>query len=580
MAPFKGLPPEKGFPAGQNYQEDSPWTRSAADRTSLRWAGAIPKGDVSIMGAPGLQFVETFANAVPGDLQPPWQADPGSRWRISSLSRPRTNREFWPVVDSPHMHVAFPVMAACPKTGRLYVVYRQGYTHATHLSARDGAIMMVTSDDDGETWSRPRCIFDDPDIDDRNPAVGVTRDGVVVVCFDQYKRGWHPRAAYIISRDGGETWSEAQTLGDLDNLTCRSRPIELSTGEVVFPVYRYSGGLLGGYAVFVDLETGSQEQRTVCGYEEGLPPADEMTIFEVEPGQVLALLRDEWQPFLWQAWSHDYGRTWTPREPTDLPSQFAPCDLLRLADGRIACALAFRERRNERLVISEDGGRTWDVENSLDIFDATVGFDDRSYVSSAVLRDGGVGSVLYETRAYPEGGRIWFARTHPADLSLPRRPCLHHADPNATSIVSLPLDGADCTLAVQYRFTGRFGARPAGFGLRLADGSGGCVAFTYHMGIGPDRDWSRTNFWRLEAAGQAREGQAIGDSFNDGNEHTMVLEARDGRVQAALDEHPQADASCPGLRPRSLQLIAEKATVAVYRVEVWRCRSRSCIVSR
>ncbi|MCX7599732.1 MAG: glycoside hydrolase, partial [Armatimonadetes bacterium] len=368
------------------------------------------------MGASELQLVEDFAKATPGALPPPWRGDPESAWRISLLGRPRINREFWPAVDSPHMHVAFPVIAACPKTGRLYVVYRQGYTHASHMSARDGAIMMVTSDDDGETWSRPRCIFDDPDIDDRNPAVAVLDDGTVVVCFDQYKRHWHFRAAYISSCDGGNTWSEAQTLGDFDNLTCRSRPIQLSTGEVVFPVYRYTAGLLGGYAVFVDMETGRQEQRTVCGYEEDLPPADEMTLFEVEPGRMLALLRDECQPFLWQAWSSDGGRTWTGREPTDLPSQFAPCDLLRLADGRIACALAFRERRNERLVISEDGGRTWDVENSIDIFDATVGFHDRSYVSSVALRDGGVGSVLYETEAYPGGGRIWFARTAPEEL--------------------------------------------------------------------------------------------------------------------------------------------------------------------
>lgn len=522
------------------------------------------------MATPRLEFVETFANARPGNLPPPWQAEREGGWRISYLSRPSINREFWPAVDSPHMHVAFPVIAACPKTGRLYVVYRQAYTHVCELSARDGAIMMVTSDDDGETWSRPRCIFDDPDIDDRNPAIAVLRDGTLVVCFDQHKRGWHPRALYIVSRDGGRTWSEARTLGAFDNLTCRSRPIELSTGEVVFPVYRYSGGLLGGYAVFVDLQTGEQEQRTVCGYDEGLPPADEMTLIEVEPGRILALLRDEWQPFLWQAWSEDNGHTWTRREPTDLPSQFAPCDLIRLADGRIACALAFRERRNERLVISEDGGRTWDVENSLDIFDATVGFDDRSYVSSAVLRDGSVGSVLYETQAYPNGGRIWFARTDPAQLRLPRRPCLHHAAPEKASVVSLPLGGTDCTVGVQYRFTGRFGARPVGFGLGLADGDGNRAAFTYHMGIGPDRDWSRTNLWRLEVGGQSREGQATGDSFNDGNEHTMVLEVRGGRVRAVLDEHTQADAFCPSFQPRTLQLVADRATVAVYRVEVWR----------
>jgi hypothetical protein len=71
-------------------------------------------------------------------------------------------------------------------------------------------------------------------------------------------------------------------------------------------------------------------------------------------------------------------------------------------------------------------------------------------------------------------------------------------------------------------------------------------------------------------AGEALQGQATGDSFNDGNEHTLVLEVRDGCSRAALDDYPQAQAPCPGLRPQELQLIADRATVAVYRVEVWR----------
>ncbi|MCD6351412.1 MAG: exo-alpha-sialidase, partial [Armatimonadetes bacterium] len=291
---------------------------------------------------------------------------------------------------------------------------------------------------------------------------------------------------------------------------------------------------------------------------------------------VLALIRSEYMPWLIESWSEDGGRTWSERTLTEIPSQFAPCDLIKLPDGRLVCSFSFRERRNERLVISEDGGKTWDVENSLDIFDATVGIGDRSYVSSALLSDGAIGSVLYETEPYPQGGKIWFARTDLHMYGRTKTLCLRNAGRQGDDVISLDLDGSDCTVCVRYRFTGRFELdRQGGIEVRLADDMAR-ASFSYWMGTPRDRSKPHepTNRWELKleygAQTDCASGVAKGDSFNDGNEHTLRLEYRGGKVSAALDDHTQVEETWPELSPRRLDLVAHHGGVAVYRVEVWR----------
>ncbi len=528
------------------------------------------------MAGPELQLGDAFQDQEIGRVGGAWRAACGETgWSIREMARPRQNHDFWPIVTSPTMHVAFPIMDRCPASGRLYVVYRQGYTHATQLAPRDGVIMMVTSDDAGRTWSPPRCIYNDPDYDDRNAAVGVMGDGTVVVCWDQYLHAWHQRALVMMSRDGGESWSQAARLGTTENLTCRSRPIELSDGRCLLPIYcHYGTEHNASFALLMDLASGEQEQIAIPNEPAELGSGEEITVVETEPGRVLALIRSNELPWLIETWSEDCGRTWSPRRFTEIPSQFAPCDLIKLTDGRLACSFSFRERRNERLVLSEDGGRTWDVGNSLDIFDATVGIGDRSYVSSAVLDEHTVGSVLYETEAYPRGGRIWLARTDLRQSRGTTTRCLHHAGGKEDDMVTVDLDGSDCTVCLHYRFTGRFELdKQGGIELRLR-GDGAEVGYSYWMGTSRGPAGPATNRWelKLEWGAQADEarGDCQGDSFNDGNEHSLVLTYRGGTVTGSMDDHRQVERPWPGLRPKHLDIVAHNASLAVYKVEVWR----------
>ena len=64
---------------------------------------------------------------------------------------------------------------------------------------------------------------------------------------------------------------------------------------------------------------------------------------------------------LFERFSEDAGRTWTPAELTDLPSPFAALDAARLDDGRLALVWnhSDRERNPLTLALSEDEGRSW-----------------------------------------------------------------------------------------------------------------------------------------------------------------------------------------------------------------------------
>jgi hypothetical protein len=70
-------------------------------------------------------------------------------------------------------------------------------------------------------------------------------------------------------------------------------------------------------------------------------------------------------------YSSDGGRTWS--EPFDTGLQGGPMNPLLLRDGRVLVVFARRTTPNGiRAVLSEDGGRTWDLERELVLWDETT----------------------------------------------------------------------------------------------------------------------------------------------------------------------------------------------------------------
>ena len=138
--------------------------------------------------------------------------------------------------------------------GRIAVVMRGG---AGHLGLA-GRLDMIFSSDEGKTWSKPVVVNDSP-IDDRNPALGVARDGTLVVGFwrtatyddagkyspkltDKERSTWVTR-----SKDGGQTWSEPTRIdvSDIELGSPFGRMVTLPDGVMLMAIYGYEARPVG-----------------------------------------------------------------------------------------------------------------------------------------------------------------------------------------------------------------------------------------------------------------------------------------------------------------------------------------------
>jgi hypothetical protein len=121
--------------------------------------------------------------------------------------------------------------------GRLLCVFREGTVHAYSSMGR---IMLAESFDGGLSWNSARAIADEPLVDDRNAAILVLGETDWLVSYNTFTSDEVSRVKTIRTRDGGQTWTQPQTVSDED-LRARSAGILTSQGELVLPLYRSPG---------------------------------------------------------------------------------------------------------------------------------------------------------------------------------------------------------------------------------------------------------------------------------------------------------------------------------------------------
>ena len=211
------------------------------------------------------------------------------------------------------------------------------------------------------------------------------------------------------STDRGKTWSrnEWDVPGFRGNGF--ARPTVLGDGTVLAPVYDEltADGAPLGY-----VWRGTDGGRTWRLYPIG-SPGDESAFIEVTPGHVLCLSRtagDESGGYLIQRWSDDSGATWSQALNTNVWTPNSPPHLIKLTDGRILLSHGYRsDPMGIRAVLSDDGGQTWDVDNTVVLRDdggypgelqpqGSAG-SDVGYPHSTQLSDGSVLTVYYITPA-------------------------------------------------------------------------------------------------------------------------------------------------------------------------------------
>jgi len=307
----------------------------------------------------------------------------------------------------------FPVLV---KTGArsLAVVYRTGAPHV----GISGTLAVSTSTDGGISWSDPVEVQPRWD-DNRNPAFGSNAAGDLIVAFWKARlhnyaenpqgRGLHYQAGtkerwdaipalYICtSTDGGLTWHEAMEPYKSRLLSLASpygRIISAPDGTLLMPIYGVPRDPIEGVrdiSVLLRSRDGGvtwgDETLVAAGYNE--------TAFAFSrAGQLLAAARSE-SGHVAVLHSDDLGRTWT--EPTQITRDGEhPADLTVLQSGRVLLTFGRRIRpMGCGLLLSADGGHTWDREREVLLAGDGVENGDLGYPSTVQLDDGRLVTVLY-----------------------------------------------------------------------------------------------------------------------------------------------------------------------------------------
>ncbi len=298
----------------------------------------------------------------------------------------------------------FPVIATTNGEDVL-IVYRAGAGHMG-IKGRLEAIRTV----DGENWSEPVVIADSAR-DDRNPAIGVTKGGTIVVAYHvngnyRGEKEYDPKLknlnTYITSsRDGGITWETPYELNLelFDGLSPYGQMLTLDDGNLLMPIYGKKG-----------FKSDEHPPAHNCSYlirstDNGLTwkeaslvgeNVNETAFLMLPDGKILAVMRTPKDGHLSATFTDRLGQGWTAPVDVTRGDEYPGC-LTLLSNGYILLSYGYRAKPyGARGLISKDSARTWIREKEL-IFGDKASNWDCGYPSTIRLKDGRLITAFYST---------------------------------------------------------------------------------------------------------------------------------------------------------------------------------------
>ncbi|MCC6368399.1 MAG: exo-alpha-sialidase [Bryobacterales bacterium] len=310
-----------------------------------------------------------------------------------------TERIFGPETPTgPYKH---PACMTELQNGDLYLVYYGGKGEYATDTAVFGARMR-----EGE-WSEPKVIAQDPFRSVGNGVIWQAPDGVLWLFYVvRFGETWsQSRIALKVSQDLGDTWSDSSLLAMREGMMVRGRPIVLSTGEYLLPVYHETGGdreMVGADSTSLFLRYDPKtrqwsESEPIRSRIGNIQPAP----VEVSPGHLIAYCRrgggygpttDGW---LVRAESFDGGKTWTEGKDSKFPNPNAAADFLKLRNGHLL--LVFNDSMTQRtplaVAISTDQDKTYPYRRNI-----AEGANDFAYPIALQTSDGRIHIVYTSDR--------------------------------------------------------------------------------------------------------------------------------------------------------------------------------------
>lgn len=213
----------------------------------------------------------------------------------------------------------------------------------------------------GGKWSAPVEVangVESPDVryPTWNPVLFQPSSGPLMLF---YKVGPTPRdwwGMLMTSEDEGQTWSEPRRLPDGILGPIKNKPIELADGTILSP----TSSEHDGWRVHFERSTDGGKTWTAT------PPLnDGKTIRAIQPsilnygkGRLQALGRTR-SSGIFQIWSEDNGQTWGEMTLTELPNPSSGTDAVTMADGRQLLVYNhnpnYKGRSPLNVAVSDDG---------------------------------------------------------------------------------------------------------------------------------------------------------------------------------------------------------------------------------
>lgn len=322
----------------------------------------------------------------------------------------QTEKIFGPEVPTgPYKH---PASIAELDNGDLFLVYYGGGGEYAESTAVFGARLRK-----GETrWTAPVKLASDPFRSLGNGVPWQAPDGVLWLFYVvRYGETWSSSRIQVkISKDRGETWSDPSVLALEAGMMVRGRPIVLSNGDYLLPIYHETGEdreIVGPDSTsrFLRYEKKSKTWvpsgivRSAMG---NIQPAP----VEISPGHLVAYCRrgGGYGPvtdgYIVRSESTDGGQTWSEGKNTSFPNPNSAIDLIRLQSGSLLLVYnhSMTRRTPLRVAISADNEKSWPHWR-----DIATGADSFAYPVAVQTRDGKI-HVIYTSNQRKQINRVVF----------------------------------------------------------------------------------------------------------------------------------------------------------------------------
>jgi hypothetical protein len=254
-----------------------------------------------------------------------------------------------------------------PRTGRLWALWYCNGTEARE--GPDNYTLLVTSGDDGATWSDAVVVIDPTSkVRSYDPCLWTDPAGRLWLFWAQSYEWWDGRSGtwcIVTSNPGDEhpDWTEPRRVA---NGIMMNKPTVLSNGEWHLPTACWATRdfMRDDMAAerFSNVVVSTDDGKTFQlrgGADVPERTCDEHMVVERQDGSLWMLVRCG--PGIGESVSTDGGKTWSPGEMTDLPSPGSRFFIRRLKSGRLLFVSHDNMERRDNLTawLSEDDGATW-----------------------------------------------------------------------------------------------------------------------------------------------------------------------------------------------------------------------------